>query len=156
MLKRSRSLYRLLLLLVLGGTLTWGRPAPSTTAQTTLTLLAEAGLQGYYQPAAAIPVRITVQSSIARDVTLIASEPDSPTRFTHRVSLAVGEARTVTLYLYPTHPVDIIQVRAEHEGALLAEQLVPVIPLEGLIGVLATEAQLPPLALPSPTDPLAP
>ena len=155
MLKQSRSLCRLLLL-VLGSTLTWGLPAPIATAQATLTLLAEAGLQGYYQPAAAIPVRITVQSGTARDVTLIASEPDSPTRFTRRVSLAAGEARTFTLYLYPTHPVDIIQVRAEHEGVLLAEQLVPVIPIDGLIGVLAAAAQLPPLALPSPTDPLAP
>ncbi len=154
MLKRSRNL--LLLLLVLAVPPAWGLPVPNTIAQATLTLLAEAGLQGYYQPGAAIPVRITVQSRITRDVTVIASEPDSPTHFTRRVSVAAGEARTFTLYLYPTEPVDIIQVRAEHEGVLLAEQLVPVIPLDGLIGVLAAEAQLPPLALPSPTDPLAP
>ncbi len=145
--KRYHSLLLLLLLALLAVAPLPTQAQPDAPVQ----LIVEPAFRGYYSPSAALPLRITMQSNAAAELTLVATEPGSPTRFTQTVSLSANQPSTTTLYLYPTQPITTVQVLVERAGRPLLQQDVAVVPTNGLVGVLLAEPRLPPLALPTAT-----
>lgn len=143
--------YHSLLLLVLVALVAVAPPPAQAQQDEPVQVTVQPVFQGYYSPSAALPLRITAQSNATADLTLVATEPDSPTRFTQHIRLEANQPRTTTLYLYPTRPITTVQVLVEQAGRPLLQQGVSVIPTQGMVGMLLAEPRLPPLALPTAT-----
>lgn len=126
-------------LLLLPGIYFTAQPAH---AQTDIQLTVTPAFEGNYMPGTWLPLQVALTNDgPAISALLTAAASNSPNRYTQRVELPSGAAKTVTLYVAMEQETRSLLVTVEQAGTAIAEQEIDVRPRpdERLLGIMSNQ-----------------